>query len=323
MKPDTTMLFGNLFDDVKIISSRLLNFSNDHLNKLVAANGGGAYTSLINLLTPLIAALTAELGDIDTSLNLQKGATLTVDQLLTSFRTTMSQQEGVIANALGGFGTPGYLEFYPHGVSEYTKVNKTTMPTLADRVSTAAAAHTAELTAPLVTTLQTFLSDWNKLRPSQQQQKGDVKNNRTERSIARQQLENGLLTSLHTIAALYPGNILQCSSLFSFSQLFATPRRKHQSYSGSIAAQATIVIQNRTLKTAAEITVRNPDDNATLIIWLAATAAEAPPASPVTIIPGESKVATPSQLGNPQNTFLLLKNISEVNDGGYDVEVVE
>ena len=59
----------------------------------------------------------------------------------------MSEQQGVIANALGGFTTPAFLEFYPNGVSEYTGATKTNLPVLIGRINAAATAHAGELGA--------------------------------------------------------------------------------------------------------------------------------------------------------------------------------
>ena len=66
-------LFGNFFDDKNIINRRMYNFSLDTLNRLTVANGGGDYTTLLNLLSPLIVTFGTEIGDVDAALNLQKG----------------------------------------------------------------------------------------------------------------------------------------------------------------------------------------------------------------------------------------------------------
>ena len=124
-------LFESFFDDPKIIPSRLSKFAGDTLNNLTVNNGGGDYTALITLLTPLITNFQGEIGEVDVSFTIQKGTTLTVDGFIESFKNTMSTEEPFIARAVGGKGSSAYLEFYPQGVSEYAKANKTNMPTLA------------------------------------------------------------------------------------------------------------------------------------------------------------------------------------------------
>lgn len=316
-------LFGNLFDDVHITPSRFLVFARNTLSALTVANTAAQFTALIALITPLINAVAAELGDVDTSLNVQKGSTQTNDQVLNSFAQTMSDEEPFIARAVGGKGSPAYLEFYPGGISEYSKATKTTMETLTHRVNVAATAHAAALGATLTATLQAFENSWLTSRNTQEQQKHTVGGNRNERSTALTAAQLGMLTTIHTVAALYPADVEKCSSFFNFNLLFHQAQHPHQNYGGTLAAQATQQLQNRTLRTGAKITATNTDDNAAYIIWLAATPTTAPPAQPVTVQPAESKVLTPADLGNPDATFLLIKNISKVNEGNYNVEVVE
>lgn len=315
-------LFENFLDDIRITSSRLLNFANDNLNKLTVANGGGDYTALINTLTPLIAAFGEEVGSVDTSLTMQKGATLTLDQVLQNFKQTMSDEEPFIARALGGSNMPAYLQFYPQGKGEYGRATKTNMPVLTNRVNTAASNNAAALGPALTALLQTFESDWQNNRNDQQQQKGAVNENRTDRSDAREALELALLTTVHTIGAMYPGNVQQCLSFFDFNMLFAQTKRKHTVYTGDVAPGATIQVLNRTFTDTATITLRNTDDNATFMVWLSATADAAPPGTATDVNPGDSHTLKPSQLGSLENTFLLIHNSSAVNEGAYEVEVV-
>ena len=57
-----------------------------------------------------------ELGDVASSLAAQKGKTKTNDQVLSLFKNTMSQKEGVIADLLGE-GSEGYIAIYPAGTN--------------------------------------------------------------------------------------------------------------------------------------------------------------------------------------------------------------
>jgi hypothetical protein len=113
MIPDEKMLFGNLFDDRKIISERLAAFAQDTINRLVAANETNEYTTLIESLRSALTSLRTELGDIATTPSQQKGATLTLNQLMAAFKNTMSEKKGAIADKLGGFTAPAFIEFYP------------------------------------------------------------------------------------------------------------------------------------------------------------------------------------------------------------------
>jgi len=63
---------------------------------------------------------------------------MTADQVIAAFRLSLREKQGVIANDVGGFDSEAYLEFYPHGLMEYTRASKTEMPTLTGRIRTAA-----------------------------------------------------------------------------------------------------------------------------------------------------------------------------------------
>jgi hypothetical protein len=315
-------IFENFFDDPKIIPTRLSAFGDDTLNRITSANTGGDYTALITLLTAPLAALAAELGDVDVALAVQKGTTLTNDQQLEAFGKTMSSEEPFIARALGGKGSAVYLQFYPKGISEYTLANKTNMATLTNRVNIAATANAAALGPALTSTLQAFEKAWKSSRDEQQQQKGTLGNNRVDRSDARANAEIALLTVVHSIAAKFPGNVEQCKSFFNFNLLFAQTRRKHQTYANPLAPGQIAVILNRTFTDTTSLTIRNTDDNAPFAIWLAATEKEAVPPTALIIQPGNTADVKPSDLGNLTNTFLLVKNTSEVNEGSYEVVVV-
>ena len=315
-------IFENFFDDSKIIPSRLSNFASDTLNNLIANNSTNEYDALIALLTPLLTNFQGEIGEVDSSLNLQKGLTLTTDEFIKQFADTMSSEEPFIARAVGGKGTPAYLEFYPHGVSEYSAVIKTNMPILTDRVNVAAAAHAAELGSTLTATLQAFEANWKLSRDKQQQQMGAVDTNRAERSANRQALELGLITAVHTIAAKFPGDVQQCLKFFQFNLLFAQTKHKHKNYSGSVAADATVEVLNRLFTDTATITIRNPDDNAGIFVWLAPAPNAPMPSAALEILPGNAHEVKPSQLGPLANPFLLVHNSSGVNEGAFEVEVV-
>jgi hypothetical protein len=315
-------LFDNFFDDKNIIPTRLLNFAKDTLNNLISNNGSKDYDIPIAVLSPLVANFQAEISGVDTSLTQQKGATLTVDEFIKQFANTMRDEEPFIARAVGGKNSPAYLEFYPQGISEYTRAAKTEISTLTDRLNVAATTFSAKLGVPLTATLQGFVVGWKDARDTQQQKMGTVNTNRSERSTNRAALELGLLQAIHFIGGKFPGDASKCLSFFKFNLLFAQTKHKHQTFANILSPGQIAVILNRTLTDTTSLTIRNTDDNAPFAIWLAATEKKAVPPTALIVQPGNTAEVKPSDLGNLANTFLLVKNTSEVNDGAYEVVVV-
>ncbi|HLG33773.1 MAG TPA: hypothetical protein VI757_02750 [Bacteroidia bacterium] len=315
-------LFGNFFDDIKIINSRLYNYSLDSLNRLTAANGGGDYQTLIDLITPLISAFGTEIGDVDVALSIQKGKTLTANQVMFSFGQTMKEKEGVIANAVGGFGSTGYLEFYPNGFGEYTGAAVTAMPMLTSRVKTAATAHAVALGPVLTAQLSAFQQQWIDARDAQEQQFGVVDDNRTERTETRVALELGNLTVVHTIAAKFPGDVDACDNFFDFNLLFTHTMHRIKTLAGTPAPGQIVVILNHSLTDNNTIQAQNPDENADYQLYLDHTGTGEPNGRGITLkASGSGKRPKPSDLGDLNDTFLCIKNLSDVNEGTYIVKV--
>ncbi len=309
--------FDNIFESTQITSTRLSNFAADCLNRLTAANSGGAYTNLINLLTDPSDAMATLLSSVDTSLNTQKGKTLSLNQVIVLFKKTMSEQEGVIANAVGGFSSQGYLQFYPKGVSEYTSATKTALPMLIDRVNTVAGNYSAQLGDPLTATLQAFETDWELNRSQQQQQKGTVETTRTESTQARADLEMALVTVVHTIGSMFPGNPDQCLAFFNFALLKrSAPKGIKEKISGEVLSGKTATAINKSFTQESSARVTNKSDNAPLFIYLAPAADSQKNGKGHEVKPGRSRYFTMDELGDINNTFLLVQNLSTVNDAG-------
>ena len=285
-------------------------------------NNGGAYTNLISILTQSYNAMQELISSVDVALGIQKGKTLTLNEFMTLFKKKLSVQEGVIANAVGGFATPAYMEFYPNGVSEYTSASKTNLPVLISRINAAATAHVAELGAALTATLQAFETEWQLNRSQQVQQKGNVDNNRTARSQARVDLETALVTVVHTIGSMFPGDAEQCMMFFDFTLLKHTPQKtQREILTGSVTTNETVVALNCSFNTEATTRITNNSANASLFVYLAPTTDGAMDGHGQEIKAGKTRNFTIDKPGDINDTFLLVHNLSGVNDAGYIMEI--
>lgn len=312
--------FGNLFTDPKITTTRLANFASDFVNNTTADNKDDKYTPIISLVQTPLNAVLKEQGEVASSLAFQKGKTKTNDDVLNQFIATMRAKEGVIADIFGGKDTAQYLAFYPQGVRQYSKANKTTMPTLTQQAAMAAAAYKTELGSTLASLLQSFPDMWTESRNTQQQQKGDVKDNRTDRSENRILLEIALCDAMHRVGSMYPAQAAKCGSLFSFSMLYPQTKHTHTSYNNALMKPLeTDTVFNLKLTDTNDISLHNSDDNATWVAWLAPDETSAYPGNGIVVEPGKTVNVKPSQLGDINNTFLRIMNLSEVNEGSYEV----
>lgn len=219
-------LFTNIFDDVKITTVRLANFAEEALNRLISQNQTKEFDLIIGYLKTPVAELLSYISAVDVALGIQKGKTLTNDEFIKLFKKTMSDKEGVIADAVGGFSSPAFIEFYPKGVTEYSKATKTNLPTLIKRVNKVATAYKAKLSPALLATLQAFESSWEANRNTQVQQKGNLSDSRADRNDLRTNVEIALLKAVHATALEYPADLEKCTIFFKFNLLYPVSRTK-------------------------------------------------------------------------------------------------
>ena len=126
MQPNIFMLFGDFLDDDRITNSRLYVFGKNLLSHLIAANTNHEYDAIIAIVTSKVNDFGKDLGEVDTSTITGFGKRKTNDELLASFKKTMSDEEPFIARILGIDSTE-YLDFYLHKISEYSDAAKIRM----------------------------------------------------------------------------------------------------------------------------------------------------------------------------------------------------
>ena len=315
-------LFGNPFDGKEIIPQRLLQFAKDHLKRLVKANVAKQYDALIALVTAKITDLTDNLNDLDVNKTVQRSQTQTVDQVTTAFQGSMSSLDGVIARAIGGKTAGAYLEFYPHGITEYDQATRVTMPTLLNRIQKASTKYNKALAPDVVAELQGHVTSWNGSRDIQEDAKIEVVTNITDKPVAVLNMQLALVQSMHTIGALYPADSITCGSFFNYSLLYSFTHHTHDLHNGTLIFSETKLLINKILTDNTVINIANSGDNAAFRVWLSPTATGVPPDTAVEVQPGATVIVKPSDLGNLANPFLLINNESAVNVANYDVDII-
>ncbi|MCW3075347.1 MAG: hypothetical protein JWP69_2416 [Flaviaesturariibacter sp.] len=217
----TEAFFSNPFDSVRITPVRLAAFAQDALTKL-GTETGEPFPALVASLTPPLVQLHAEVGSLDTSLQRQKSKTGATDQFIINLGEAVRAAEPSIAAALGGYESTGYKQFFPAGTREYSKTSKKNVPVLTTRLVNMCTEFSAQLPAPLVAQLSGFALQWKALDEAQSTSRKDTREDRTDRSAARQAVERQLLKAIHTVAALYPGDMEKGKEFFDFGLLRAS-----------------------------------------------------------------------------------------------------
>ena len=312
----------NRFNKPGISRPNLLSYAKDNLNRLTANNGTGLYTIQIGYLTIYIASFDAELQLDDSTKNLRKGQTRSVDEMTVVFSKTMSEFENEISRKVGGKTSPSFYEFYPNGQTEYSLPTRQEMDVFIPRIRIATNKHHTELGLELTDTLLALDTDYNLARGSQNITIAKVSANKTLVTSNQLALANGLNKSFHEIAAMHSDDIAPCIGLFNFNLLYSNEHHARLVLKGDIAVSGLAVLLNKLLTDNLSIEIKCTGINASLWLWLGATATDTDDRMAINIGPGPIVTIKPSDIGDLKKTFLLMKNDSSVNTASYEVTII-
>jgi len=208
--------FKNHFNTDRISDENLRKFAEIHLQRMAAKNGGGAFTTMITDTTTAYGNYFGSINDEDTKFAVQQGLTIAMNNAVENFKKAISQKEGLVR---GHFGKDSkeYQEFFPLGVTEYSKATLQNVEMLMQRFADAANRYTVELGAALATEFQGYLTAYQTARASQLLKIGEVVDSKTDTSFKRDDVENELMKNVHLIGAMYVGDINTCMDFFDQS----------------------------------------------------------------------------------------------------------
>lgn len=229
---DLEHFFKLIFDDPHIADERFRSFTEDHLQKLAANNGGGLYTTIIVNVTNAYTNYFGNLTNKATLLAVQKALTSAADNIISNFKTDTSQMESVVERKYKTTPTI-ILEFYPLGQSEYTQATKANIETLMTRMKNAFTAHAADFDPADVTLFQNYPTNYINARNAQLLKIGEVGVERVAKEGSRNALEVELQKSLLTAALNNIGNVGAAAAFFDES-IIRRPVNPNKDHKGTI-----------------------------------------------------------------------------------------
>ena len=149
-------------------------FFEKHIQLTTAKNAGGEYTQIITDSNATYSQFYGNYLLEDTSFVIQQGLTITVDNIIAEFKSGVKQQEGLIRSNFN-VGTPEYEEFFPLGITEYTRADKENVLTMMERMVNRGTAYLAQLGQPFVDLFTDILSRYSAARTAQLQKMGTTK----------------------------------------------------------------------------------------------------------------------------------------------------
>jgi len=176
-------------------------FSDEHIGRLTANNGGGQYTAMITETIEKHEAFFGQFTNVKIKDALRQQQTQLVDELLEAFRKRVSRLNNLlIVNEVNN--TPLYEQFFPHGVMAFTdgtnKGNALNNMTLIHKAVQANAGVSGGSDA--VNEFAGFMEQWEVLRSLQLKLMGETIGGRTTRDAAGAEWEKQMFKNLLSLA---------------------------------------------------------------------------------------------------------------------------
>lgn len=209
-------LFKNHFNTERISDDNLRKFTEIHIQRLSANNGGGDFTTMITDTTNVYTNYFGAITDEDLKYAVQQGLTIAMNNSVENFKAAVKRREGLIRSTFGE-ETPQYQEFFPLGISEYTTAILANIETLMVRFKNLANQYAVELGAALEAEITALHNTFVTARTAQLTKIGEVSESKTDTSVKRDVVEIELIKNVHLIGAMFPGDVNRCMDFFDQS----------------------------------------------------------------------------------------------------------
>ena len=316
---DLRNFFKNHFNSSQISDDNLRKFSEDHLQRLTANNIGNQYASLLTDTQVLYDDFNTLLKKEDQTFSQQQGKTLTTDNVISDFVQMVSRKEGAVRSEFGK-DSAEYQTFFPNGLSEYHQVSKANAEVLMERMKYAGQLYVAQLGQNFVIIFDTFFNNYITARQQQLQIIAKVGALKSDVELAREKLTNQLMRNLLIISADFIGYTDRLDDYFDQSII----RRANSKNDGTVVsvspANSVTNIESQGLTQTTEITFNNLSA-VPLRIGMSSNNVSLPANIGLTIAPNATELTTISSLGNVNDTFLNVENLSSVN-ADYEVLII-
>lgn len=213
---DLNRWFANPFGVTRISYEKLRLFAADVISRLTNNNGSGLFTAILAQLVAAYQAYFGDITDVDLAKAIQKSFTASKDNLFKTFQETVSRQEGLVRSKFGK-DDPRYQEFFPLGLTEFTKATLANVETLMTRMVNRGQAYVADLGTDFVNEFTNILTNYQAARTAQLSKKSTTADQRTERHQTRANIETELFRAMFVVGQNFPGNVDRCLDFFDQS----------------------------------------------------------------------------------------------------------
>ena len=311
--------YSDLFNKENIIDARFQVFLRNFIASLIANNPGGVFTALIATLT---ADYTTYFGNFETkSVNIAEriGKTNNLNTESRLFVTTVRSKYSTIESVYAK-GTSTFIEFFPHGLNEFSNITRANIQSISHRMATKATQYMASLGgapfALIFTTLETNITTAIGL---QNTDKSVVKTITSSVITNRAPVEDATMKAMYAVGLQFWPNQAACRSYFDFSLLFSVNTHPSVLKSGIATALANTLCIGTGILPTSIFTLKNKSDFP--VTFFGAHTANGPAVGIEIEVPAHSQnVSTFLDFGAADMLFLYVKNETTF-DGNWEVRV--
>jgi len=315
--------FRNHFDTQFISDDKMDLFSQDHIARLKTNNPENIYDPVITNTERAYDDYFSSKTSESVSAAQKEAATINVEKYAKEFADLISMKEGIIRGTWGKESAQ-YQEFYPHGITEYTKAIRATMNELMDRYLQAATKYAAELPANFIDLFTAIINNYKTSRDLQLGKMGNVAGDKLETAQNRDILETQLMSNVLVIANNNIGNTDVMKVYFTQRYIERSGRSQgeplapEEYITGTVAAGEKSEILHGGFSGDTEFNFKNTGQT-TLRFYTANLPDDPVPGTVLEVAAGEEATVLASSLGSEENLFLMVYNIDTGYEGEYEV----
>ena len=191
------------FDDIAIGIARLIAFTTDHLQRMIANNENGELSTRITATTSALALVTDCVTDDQTRLGIRKARKQSKDDFRTSIPAGVAK---IVAAVIAEFGpaSPEVIECVPQGRTIFSTCQDDEISGHLQTLINGVTAHQATLGAPLVTKATNLKTAWVTIYNASEASAGAKTVSEQEKKLARENLQLMLYLNLVKLMEMFP-----------------------------------------------------------------------------------------------------------------------
>jgi hypothetical protein len=200
---DLHRFLENPFDDEGISLSELLDFSSDHLERMIANNPGGELAARITATTSALTLVQETATDDQSKLGIRKAR----KKIKAAFRKAVLEEIAKVHGAIVakyGPNAPEIAECFPKGRSIFNSAPDDRLAESIEALLKGVEAHQADLGAALVTEVSGIVAEWDTILDQSNKSSAGTTMTQDSKKLARENLQLMLFLNLLKLAAMFP-----------------------------------------------------------------------------------------------------------------------